>query len=71
MGDGHLDTILETESDEIIKSSVEMLVPIPSEFKGTSDVACDVPIYEDPSTFDALSDHSEILSDSNDDTSSD
>nr|GEU89696.1 hypothetical protein [Tanacetum cinerariifolium] len=31
MGDEHLDTILATESDEIIKSSVEDLVPIPSE----------------------------------------
>ncbi|GJT39658.1 hypothetical protein Tco_0939523 [Tanacetum coccineum] len=62
MGDEHLDTI----------PSVENLVPIPSEFEGTSDDAYDVPICEDPSTFDALSDHSEILSDSNDDdTSSD
>ncbi|GJV84448.1 hypothetical protein Tco_1524346, partial [Tanacetum coccineum] len=33
---------------------------------------CDVPVCEDPSIFDALNDHSEILSDSNDDdTSSD
>nr|GEV63054.1 hypothetical protein [Tanacetum cinerariifolium] len=31
MGDKHLDTILETESDEFIKSSIEDLVPIPSE----------------------------------------
>nr|GFA99606.1 hypothetical protein [Tanacetum cinerariifolium] len=29
MGDEHLDTILETESDEVIKFSVEDLVPIP------------------------------------------
>ncbi|GJY79020.1 hypothetical protein Tco_0484821 [Tanacetum coccineum] len=72
MGDEHLVTIPETESDEIIKSSVEILVPIPSEFKGISKDMCDVPICEDPSTFDALNDHSEILSDSNDDgTSSD
>ncbi|GKF61012.1 hypothetical protein Tco_0181066, partial [Tanacetum coccineum] len=36
------------------------------------DNTCDVPVYEDSSTFDALSDHSEILSDSNNDgTSSD
>nr|GFD62620.1 hypothetical protein [Tanacetum cinerariifolium] len=33
MGDGHHDTILATESDEVIKSSVEDLVPIPSEFE--------------------------------------
>ncbi|GKD69940.1 hypothetical protein Tco_1324030 [Tanacetum coccineum] len=36
MGDEHLDTISETESDEIIKSSVEDLVPIPSESEDTS-----------------------------------
>ncbi|GKF24205.1 hypothetical protein Tco_0076527 [Tanacetum coccineum] len=62
MGDEHLDTI----------PSVEILVPIPSEFEGISEDTCDVPICEDPSTFDALSDHSELLFDSNDDdTSSD
>ncbi|GKA76116.1 hypothetical protein Tco_0782494 [Tanacetum coccineum] len=57
MGDEHLDTI----------PSVENLVPIPSEFEGISDDACDVPFCENPFTFDALKDHSEILSDSNDD----
>nr|GEZ78455.1 hypothetical protein [Tanacetum cinerariifolium] len=31
MGDEHLDTIPATESDELIKSSVEDLVPIPKE----------------------------------------
>ncbi|GJY73576.1 hypothetical protein Tco_0478007 [Tanacetum coccineum] len=72
MGDEHLDTIPEIESDEIIKSSVENLVLIPSEFEGIFDDTCDVPVCEYPSTFDALNDHSEILSDSNDDgTSSD
>ncbi|GKF12735.1 hypothetical protein Tco_0050661, partial [Tanacetum coccineum] len=71
-GDEHLDPIPETESDEIIKSSVEILVPIPSEFEGISEDTCDVPVCEYPSTFDALNDHSEILFDSNDDdTSSD
>ncbi|GKG61573.1 hypothetical protein Tco_0621282, partial [Tanacetum coccineum] len=55
MGDEHLDsTIPETESDELIKSSVENLVPIPSEFEGISE---DTPVGEDSSTFDALSDH--------------
>ncbi|GJZ70776.1 hypothetical protein Tco_0634627 [Tanacetum coccineum] len=43
MGDGHLDTIPATESDEVIKSSVENLVPIPSEFKGISDDTSNVP----------------------------
>ncbi|GJX46418.1 hypothetical protein Tco_0271608 [Tanacetum coccineum] len=72
MEDEHLDTIPATESDEVIKSSVENLVQILSEFKGISEDTCDVPICEDPSTFDALSNHSEILSDSNNDgTSSD
>ncbi|GKC66324.1 hypothetical protein Tco_1098922 [Tanacetum coccineum] len=31
MGDEHLDTIPEKESDELIKSSVESLVPIPTD----------------------------------------
>ncbi|GKC18011.1 hypothetical protein Tco_1014793 [Tanacetum coccineum] len=62
MGDEHLDTI----------PSVENLVPILSEFKGIFEDMCDVPVCEDPSTFDVLNDHSEILSDSNNDgTSSD
>ncbi|GJS30194.1 hypothetical protein Tco_0490814 [Tanacetum coccineum] len=72
MGDEHLSTIPETELDELIKSSVENLVLIPNEFEGISKDTCDVPVCEDPSIFDALNDHSEILSDSNDDgTSSD
>ncbi|GKE36402.1 hypothetical protein Tco_1459807, partial [Tanacetum coccineum] len=72
MEDEHLDTIPATKSDEVIKSSVANLVQIPSEFKGISEDTCDVPICEDPSTFDALTNHYEILSYSNDDgTSSD
>ncbi|GJS09072.1 hypothetical protein Tco_0365868 [Tanacetum coccineum] len=58
--------------DEHLSTSVENLVLIPSEFEGISNVTYDVPVGEDSSTFDALNDHSEILSDSNDDdTSSD
>nr|GEZ50540.1 hypothetical protein [Tanacetum cinerariifolium] len=34
MGDEHLDTILATKLDEFIKSSVENLIPIPSESEG-------------------------------------
>ncbi|GJY40594.1 hypothetical protein Tco_0427864 [Tanacetum coccineum] len=49
--------------DEHLSTSVENLVPIPSEFKGISEDTCDVPVCEDPSTFDDLSNHSEILSD--------
>nr|GEV40556.1 hypothetical protein [Tanacetum cinerariifolium] len=37
MGDEHLDIIPVTESDELIKSSVENLVPIPSESEGGID----------------------------------
>ncbi|GKB43152.1 hypothetical protein Tco_0888094 [Tanacetum coccineum] len=46
MGDEHLDTIPAMESDEVIKSSVENLVPIPSEFEGISDDTSDVPTYD-------------------------
>ncbi|GJW99908.1 hypothetical protein Tco_0183822 [Tanacetum coccineum] len=52
MGDEHLSTILETESDEVIKSSVKNLVPILSESKGISDDICDVP-FCDNDHFDA------------------
>nr|GEX34742.1 hypothetical protein [Tanacetum cinerariifolium] len=34
MGDEHLDTIPATESDQLIKSGVENLIPIPSESEG-------------------------------------
>ncbi|GJT75490.1 hypothetical protein Tco_1042215 [Tanacetum coccineum] len=47
MGDEHLDTIPATESDEVIKSSVENLIPIPREFEGISDDTCDVPNCDD------------------------
>ncbi|GKF09615.1 hypothetical protein Tco_0043839, partial [Tanacetum coccineum] len=51
MGDEHLSTIL--ESDKLIKSSVENLVPIPSEFEDFSDneSECDVPVCDDFMTF--------------------
>ncbi|GJZ75061.1 hypothetical protein Tco_0639526 [Tanacetum coccineum] len=47
MGDEHLDTISVTESDEVIKSSIENLIPIPSEFEGISDDTFDVPNCDD------------------------
>nr|GEZ41105.1 hypothetical protein [Tanacetum cinerariifolium] len=37
----HFDTILATKSNEVIKSSVEDLVPIPSESEGIPDNMCD------------------------------
>ncbi|GKC25895.1 hypothetical protein Tco_1028045, partial [Tanacetum coccineum] len=60
MGDEHLDTIPETESYEVIKSSVEDLVLIPSESEGIFDNMCDVPFY-DKNHFDAASDLMESL----------
>ncbi|GKA55477.1 hypothetical protein Tco_0754426 [Tanacetum coccineum] len=67
MEDEHLDTIPKTESDKVIKSSVESLIPIPSESDDFFDIEseCDVPVcdYSSPSfmTF------SNPLFDSNDD----
>nr|GEW11269.1 hypothetical protein [Tanacetum cinerariifolium] len=62
MGDKHLDTIPAIESDEFIKSSVENLVPNPSESEGEHE--CDVPACDDFTTF------SNILFDADDDFSS-
>nr|GEY29852.1 hypothetical protein [Tanacetum cinerariifolium] len=70
MRDEHLDTILETESDELIKSSVENLVSIPSESKGIPDNMCDVPFHDDSSSLDISKDQFEDFSDSNDDSTS-
>nr|GEX18881.1 hypothetical protein [Tanacetum cinerariifolium] len=52
MENEHLDTILETKSDEFIKSSVENLVPIPSESEDFSDIEneCDIPDCADSQT---------------------
>ncbi|GJR30922.1 hypothetical protein Tco_1107154 [Tanacetum coccineum] len=69
MGDKHLDTIPETESDEFIKSSVEDLVPIPSESEGVPKM-CDVPLCENTTPLNALNEHSEIVVNSDDDNSS-
>nr|GFA23512.1 hypothetical protein [Tanacetum cinerariifolium] len=49
MGDEHLDTISAMESDKFIKSSVEDLVPNPSESEGEHE--CDVPACEVFTTF--------------------
>ncbi|GJZ77856.1 hypothetical protein Tco_0642528 [Tanacetum coccineum] len=70
IGDEHLDTILATESDEVIKSSVEDLVPILSESEGILDKMCDVPLCENTTPLNALNEHSEIVVNSNDDNSS-
>nr|GEU63799.1 hypothetical protein [Tanacetum cinerariifolium] len=51
MRDEHLSTIPETESDEVIKSSVENLVLIPNESEVTSDTEseCDVSVNDESS----------------------
>ncbi|GJR02791.1 hypothetical protein Tco_0525775 [Tanacetum coccineum] len=70
MGDEHISTILETESDEVIKSSIEGLIPIPSETEGISDDTCDVPFCDNSPPLDVLNDHFEIFSDFNEDCTS-
>nr|GEV20217.1 hypothetical protein [Tanacetum cinerariifolium] len=67
MGDGHLSTISETELDEVIKSSVEELVPILSESEGISDDTYDMPYCDNSPPLDVLNDHFEIFFDFNDD----
>nr|GEX47469.1 retrovirus-related Pol polyprotein from transposon TNT 1-94 [Tanacetum cinerariifolium] len=69
MGDEHLDTIPAMESDEVIKSSVENLVLIPSESEGIPDTMCDVNLVSNPAPLEAK-DHFEIVINSNDDISS-
>nr|GEY27546.1 hypothetical protein [Tanacetum cinerariifolium] len=72
MGYKHPNTTLETESDEIIKSGIEELVPILNENGVTFENKreCDVPVCEDSPICD---DHSDIFSDykNDDDISSD
>ncbi|GJZ03890.1 hypothetical protein Tco_0537165 [Tanacetum coccineum] len=70
MGDEHLDTIPAMESDEVIKSSVEALVPIPSESEGIPENMCDVPFHDNSPPLDISKDQFEEFSDSNDDSTS-
>nr|GFA51292.1 hypothetical protein [Tanacetum cinerariifolium] len=53
MEDDHLDTIPATGSDEVIKSSVEDLVPIPSESEGIPEHMCDVPFHDNSPPLDS------------------
>ncbi|GJR24490.1 hypothetical protein Tco_0973017 [Tanacetum coccineum] len=66
MEDEHLSTIPKTKSDELIKSSIENLVPIPSESEDFSDIEseCDVLVCDTFTTF------SNLLFDADDDFSS-
>nr|GEW93731.1 hypothetical protein [Tanacetum cinerariifolium] len=70
MGDEHLDTIMKMKSDELIKSSVENLVLIPSESEDIPDYMCDVPFHDNSSPLDISKDQFEDFFDSNDDYTS-
>nr|GFB29947.1 hypothetical protein [Tanacetum cinerariifolium] len=67
MGDEHLDTIPATKLDEFIKSSVENLVPIPSESVGESE--SDVSAREEFTTFSNILFDADYEFDSSDDQS--
>nr|GFA58462.1 hypothetical protein [Tanacetum cinerariifolium] len=70
MRDEHLDTIPTMESDKFIKSSVENLIPIPSESEGIPDNMCDVPFHDNSLPLDVSKDQFEDFSYSNDEFSS-
>nr|GEU53450.1 hypothetical protein [Tanacetum cinerariifolium] len=69
MGYEHLDNILATKSDEVIKPSLKNLIPIPSEFKGIPDTMCDLHLVNNPTPLEAK-DHFKIVINSIDDISS-
>nr|GEY90050.1 hypothetical protein [Tanacetum cinerariifolium] len=69
MGDEHLDTILAMESDEVIKSSVEDHVLIPSKSEGIPNTMCNVHLVNNPTPLESK-DHFEIVINSIDDYSS-
>nr|GFA83950.1 hypothetical protein [Tanacetum cinerariifolium] len=58
------------DDEDYTISSVENLVPIPSESEGIPDNACDVPFRDNSSPFDVSNDQFEEFSDSNDDSTS-
>nr|GEV56151.1 hypothetical protein [Tanacetum cinerariifolium] len=70
MGDDHLDTILAMKSDDFIKSSVENLVPIPSEYEGIPDNMCDMPFHDNYPPLNVSKDQFEDFSNSNDESTS-
>nr|GEW72482.1 hypothetical protein [Tanacetum cinerariifolium] len=70
MGDEHLDTLLATESDKVIKSIVEDLFPIPSESEGIPEHKRDVPSHDNSPPLDVSKYQFEDLSESNEEFSS-
>nr|GFB08918.1 hypothetical protein [Tanacetum cinerariifolium] len=70
MRDEHLDTISATESDEFIKSGVEDLIQIPSEFEGIPEHVCDVPFHDNSPPLNISKDQIKDFSESNKEFSS-
>ncbi|GJZ71919.1 hypothetical protein Tco_0635770 [Tanacetum coccineum] len=70
MEDEHLDAIPSMESDEVIKSSVENLVQIPSESEGIPKNVCDMPLCNNLTPLKAFKEHYEIVVDFSDDSTS-
>nr|GFD06122.1 hypothetical protein [Tanacetum cinerariifolium] len=70
MGDERLDTIPATKSDEFIKSSVENLIPIPSESEGIPELMCDVSFHDNYPPLDVSKDQFVDFSESHDEFSS-
>nr|GEY49615.1 hypothetical protein [Tanacetum cinerariifolium] len=62
IGDELLDTIPATKSDEVIKFSVEDLVPIPNESEGIPNNMCDVPFRDNSPPLDASPPDFELFS---------
>nr|GEV62563.1 hypothetical protein [Tanacetum cinerariifolium] len=70
MGDEHLDTIPAMESDKVIKSSVENLIPIPSGSEGIPEHVCDVPFHDNYPPLDVSKDQFKDFSEYNEEFSS-
>nr|GEX50098.1 hypothetical protein [Tanacetum cinerariifolium] len=68
-GGEHLHTIPATESDQFIKSSVETLIPIPSESKGIPEHMCDVHSHDNSLPLDVSKYQIEDFSESNEEFS--
>ncbi|GJT86880.1 hypothetical protein Tco_1439770 [Tanacetum coccineum] len=56
------------KSDKVIKCSVENLLPILSESEGIPDSVCDVPLYNNPTPFEAFKENSKTIIDFNNDS---
>nr|GEU86728.1 reverse transcriptase domain-containing protein [Tanacetum cinerariifolium] len=68
MWDEDIDTIPVTESEKLIKSSVESLVPIPTESEGIPGNICDVPFHDNSPPLDISKYQFEDFFGSNDDS---